>query len=179
MSFNDTFSSFFASPPSCSVSLEVSFLESDSWERGGSSSTTMCFLSRDQPLSFDFIMPFGFWITLRRGSAAGRESFLLSVNCVVEVNTDFSSLASWLSFGLARTAPTVFSGAVCATGKLLFGFVTAVSASEIIFVGVLRSVDSFNSFCCATLTSATGDSVFGRRGVDLMASMMATAGLGC
>uniref|UniRef100_A0A4W6DKW0 Uncharacterized protein n=1 Tax=Lates calcarifer TaxID=8187 RepID=A0A4W6DKW0_LATCA len=40
---------------------------------GSSCSTTMCFLSRDQPLTFDFT-PFGFCMTLRRGSAAGRDS---------------------------------------------------------------------------------------------------------
>nr|XP_029505142.1 uncharacterized protein LOC115120352 [Oncorhynchus nerka] len=169
MSLNNTFSSFFASPPSCSVTLAVSFLGSDSVNIGGSSSTTMCFLSRDQPLSLDFIMPFGFWITLRRGSAAGKESFLssfFSVNGVVGADTTFSGLASWLFFGLAGNKR--FSGdAVFASGEELVGFVPTGLASGVALVGILGSVDSFNSFCCTTLALATGDSVIEKGGIVL------------
>uniref|UniRef100_A0A3Q0S7D1 Uncharacterized protein n=1 Tax=Amphilophus citrinellus TaxID=61819 RepID=A0A3Q0S7D1_AMPCI len=49
----------------------TSFSEPVSGNLGSSCSTTMCFLSRDQPLALD-LTPFGFNMALRMGSAFGR-----------------------------------------------------------------------------------------------------------
>uniref|UniRef100_A0A3B4UY39 Uncharacterized protein n=1 Tax=Seriola dumerili TaxID=41447 RepID=A0A3B4UY39_SERDU len=74
---------------------------------GSSCSTTMCFLSRDQPLGLSFT-PFGFCMTLRRGSAAGRDlspSFFSS--------TDLTAGAAELGFtpsALVLVAVTGFTG---------------------------------------------------------------------
>uniref|UniRef100_A0A668TKV0 Uncharacterized protein n=1 Tax=Oreochromis aureus TaxID=47969 RepID=A0A668TKV0_OREAU len=61
------------------VALGVSLVSFSFWpvsgNLGSSCSTTMCFLSLDQPLALDFI-PFGFNMALRRDSPAGRLSSL-------------------------------------------------------------------------------------------------------
>uniref|UniRef100_A0A8C4HG42 Uncharacterized protein n=1 Tax=Dicentrarchus labrax TaxID=13489 RepID=A0A8C4HG42_DICLA len=87
---------------------------------GSSCSTTMCFLSRDQPLNLDFI-PFGFCMALRSGSAAADFcSAVWTLSLPKSFLTDFKG--SWSS-PLGRGFSTFcFSGAfTTAVGGLTFG----------------------------------------------------------
>uniref|UniRef100_A0A673FX72 Uncharacterized protein n=1 Tax=Sinocyclocheilus rhinocerous TaxID=307959 RepID=A0A673FX72_9TELE len=106
---------------------------SSSGNLGSSASTTICFLRRDQPLSFDF-MPFGFCITFKRGSAVREEPSSPS---------SFFSTADLISCcGLAFVSTlSTFSGSV--------SFVSRLSWSSFVLgvVGVLSFGCSFGLFC--------------------------------
>uniref|UniRef100_A0A8C5HMC1 Uncharacterized protein n=1 Tax=Gouania willdenowi TaxID=441366 RepID=A0A8C5HMC1_GOUWI len=94
-SFN-ILSSFFTSLRSCPA---TSFSEPASGNLGSSCSTTICFLSRDQPLGL-FFSPLGFCKTFRTGSATGRVSKL-------SLFPD-SGLAAWVLIGSSGATDLVF-----------------------------------------------------------------------
>uniref|UniRef100_A0A672QM49 Uncharacterized protein n=1 Tax=Sinocyclocheilus grahami TaxID=75366 RepID=A0A672QM49_SINGR len=104
---------------------------SSSGNLGSSASTTICFLRRDQPLSFDF-MPFGFCITFKRGSAVREESFSPS-------SFSTADLISCCGLAFVSTLSTC-SGSV--------SFVSTGCACLVLgVVGVLGFGCSFGLFC--------------------------------
>uniref|UniRef100_A0A3Q1GQ73 Uncharacterized protein n=1 Tax=Acanthochromis polyacanthus TaxID=80966 RepID=A0A3Q1GQ73_9TELE len=136
------------SPWTSGLSLALSSLKSGNW--GSSCSTTMCFLSRDQPLTLDFT-PFGFCITLRRGSASGMvllASFVSSEDLTVEADSAFPC---FILFSVPDSAAVSLIGAA----MLVFESSGLILVASIAFIGSRGSETAFVSgiaFCSGVWT---------------------------
>uniref|UniRef100_A0A8C2GET1 Uncharacterized protein n=1 Tax=Cyprinus carpio TaxID=7962 RepID=A0A8C2GET1_CYPCA len=131
----------------------MSFFDEDSasGNLGSSASTTMCFLRRDQPLSFDF-MPFGFCITFKRGSAVREEpsspsSFFSTAGLISCWGLDFAFTLSTFSGSVSFVLRSFWSSSSGLTTSLtspLSGVFSEEVASSFCFL-ILSNKDIFAS----------------------------------
>uniref|UniRef100_A0A3P8TDZ4 Uncharacterized protein n=1 Tax=Amphiprion percula TaxID=161767 RepID=A0A3P8TDZ4_AMPPE len=130
-----------------SSSFFISFI-SGNW--GSSCSTTMCFLSRDQPLTLDFT-PFGFCMTSRRGFTSGMvllASFVSSEDLTAEADSTFSSSILFL-------IPDSEAVSLIGTAMLVFESSGLILVASIAFIGSCGSETAFVSgiaFCSGVWT---------------------------